>query len=69
MLENRELSIRVNRKDQGSRPAPASEIAIFEDKVVLVDKVLKDTVQTIFAGFCLYVAADTIRQILVAKVK
>lgn len=67
MLENRELSIRVNRKDAGNKGVPTSDVAIFEDKASMVDKVVKDTIHTIFVGICMYVAVDTFRQVLVAR--
>lgn len=67
MLENRELSIRLNRKDEGNKAIPSSEISIFEDKVVLLDKVIKDSVQSIFAGVCLFVVLDTVRKVVISK--
>jgi hypothetical protein len=67
LLENRKLSITVDRKEANSQPPSSNEMHVFEDKVVFIEKIVKDTIKTIFVGVCAYVVLDTARQMMVAK--
>jgi hypothetical protein len=61
-----EVSIRPNQKDQSNGGGKA-DIRVFEDKVVLVEKIFQRTAKQIILGVCAYVVLDTLRQVVVQQ--
>lgn len=66
MPKGREFVIRMNRPDRDEQFEPGND-KIFEDRLALSHKVIKDIVKTIFKGVCTYVVLDTFRQVLIAR--
>lgn len=69
MLKNRELVIKLNKINPEGEPTTERrlDVAIFEDKVAILDVVTRKTLKTMLIGVCGYVVLDTLRQILVSK--
>jgi len=67
MLGNREVSIRINKASTGNDADVSHDEAIFEDRVAFVHTIVTDTIKNVFVGVCVYVALDTVRQVLIAR--
>lgn len=63
---NRALQVKVVKNDKHDPATQDVEMA-FEDKVDLIDEVVERTLRRIGVAVVTYVAADTVRKILVAK--
>lgn len=66
MTNGRKLTLRFEKDDE-DEPIERGNDKIFEDRLALSHKVIKDVVKTIFKGVCVYVVLDTFRQVLIAK--
>jgi hypothetical protein len=71
VLEDREISVRLNRKDRGQYGPGGnggrSNIQNFEDKVVLIEKVFNRAGRNAILGVCAYVLLDTFRKVVVSR--
>lgn len=66
MLKGRKLILTVEKDEEGV-PMERGNDKIFEDRMALSHKVIRDVVKTIFRGVCTYVVLDTFRQVLIAR--
>jgi hypothetical protein len=66
MAGNREFVIRTRRAGEVNETERMDD-TIFEDRVALTHKALRDVVKTIFGGVFIYVVLDTFRQVLIAR--
>ena len=69
MLENREVTFRLNKKDQGKgQGSPGmnpSDNKAFEDKVIFLEKMGERIAKRVIIGVCAYVLVDTVRKVVV----
>jgi hypothetical protein len=62
-----EVTFTPGQKDRGNGGGRKADIRIFEDKVVLVEKVFQRTAKQVIFGVCAYVILDTFRQVVVSQ--
>jgi hypothetical protein len=62
-----EVSIRPNQKDQGNIGGRKADMRVFEDKVVLLEKIFQRTAKQVILGVCAYVVLDTFRQVVIQQ--
>jgi hypothetical protein len=62
-----QVTIQPNQKGQENPGGRKSDIKIFEDKVVLIEKVFQRTAKNAILGVCAYVLLDTFRKVVVQQ--
>ena len=66
---NRALQVKMVKADAEETPAVNQQDKTFEGKAAIVGHFLVEAVKQVGSTVLLYVAADTVRQVMVAKTK